>query len=146
MPLEKLYEMANKGALALGFAMFVWLVWYYTNKVAPAISDNTKAISGLSSTVSENQKVNEKLIENNASAFRELAFSNQNVAKALELLTRTMEQQDGTLERHESQASTNFNTAFTKLDEHGKAIDGIKMDLARHTMQCDARYSRTLHP
>ena len=95
MDIATLYDMANGGALVLAFAVFMWLVWHYISAISPALKSVSSSLGDLAATVVENQKVNEKLIENNASAFRELSMSNQNVATALGLLTRTMEQQDG---------------------------------------------------
>ena len=146
MTLEQLYRAANGGALALGFAMLMFGVWYYITQLAPAIKENTKAITALIHTVAENQKVNEKLIENNASAFRELSFSNQNVATALDLLTRTMEQQDGSLIRHEAVATNNFDRIEGQLEEQTKAIDQLRSELGRHVAACDARYTKHQHP
>ena len=127
------------GPAVVLMALFVWMIWYYTNKLAPALD-------ALRVTVTANQSVMEKLLEGNASAFRELSHSNNNVSTALELLTKTMEQQDWSLERHEASSNANFQQALSKLDQNTEAVTKLTVDLATHVTKCDTRYGRNLHP
>ena len=139
-PLTTLAELIKVvGPSVVLLSLFIWMIWYYVSKLAPSLD-------ALKVTVSANQSVMEKLLEGNASAFRELSSSNHNVATALGLLTRTMEQQDGALEKHEQLSSYHFACAISKLEDNTAAINGIKLDLAKHVTQCDSRYGRSNHP
>jgi hypothetical protein len=138
--MAEIAKIADKGALLLIFVVFIWMVYYYVTQIAPALR-------GLKETVHASQGVTEKLLEGNASAFHELSRSNDNVATALHLLTRTMEQQDGALEKHEQRSDYNFAVAINKVEENTKAMEGLRVDLAKHVSQCDARYGvRNQHP
>lgn len=146
MDINTLYKLANGGALVLGFAVFVWMVWHHTVKLSPELDALKKSVDSSKNTINSNQMVMEKLLEGNASAFRELSNSNHNVATALGLLTRTMEQSEGSIMRHEEMSQKNFDLAFAGLRDLTRVQNEIKSDLLTHVTKCDTRYGRNPHP
>lgn len=131
-------KLADSGALILIFAVFLWIVWYYTAQLAPALK-------ALTATVQANQVVTEKLLEGNASAFRELARSNENVSQALDLLRHSMESSEDSLAKHEQASAYNFAVATNTLTENTKAIEGLNVKLENHVTKCDTRYGGGFH-
>ena len=146
MDINTLYKLANGGALVLGFAVFVWMVGHYTVKLSPQLDALKKSVDSSKNTINSNQMVMEKLLEGNASAFRELSSSNHNVATALGLLTRTMEQSEGSLQRHEELSQKNFDHAFSGIREVQRTQSVMQMELTNHVTKCDTRYGRGIHP
>lgn len=132
------YELADGGALLVVFAFTMWALYHSLTKLAPALR-------ALQKTVELNHVTAEKLLDGNASALREFSASNNNVARALDLLTKQMEKQDMALERHEALSQQNFKQAFDKQDDMSKAMDSIRTDLTKHVSACDNRYFRH-HP
>lgn len=122
----------NGGALVIVFVTFIWAARHYITRIAPSLD-------ALQLTVQTNQGVTEKLLESTASAFRELSVSNHNVATALDLLTRTMEQSENAIARHEQVSGTQYGTAIGKVEENTKLLEAVRMDLMRHATNCEAR-------
>lgn len=137
--METLAKLMDYGALIVGYIVLIGIIWYYVTRLAPSLD-------ALRVTVVANQVVMEKLLEGNASAFRELSSSNHNVATALGLLTRTMEQSEGSLQRHEELSQKNFDNAFSGIRDVQRTQSEMQMELTNHVTKCDTRYGRGIHP
>lgn len=146
MDFETAKGLADGGALIAGFAVLLYIIGYYTTKLSPALDALTTTVAALTATVQSNKEVTDKLLEGNATAFRELSMSNYNVATALSLLTKSMESQDGALARHEALSNSNFNTAISRTEDVMRTVEEMRRELTKHVTTCDTRYGRTQHP
>ena len=137
--METMAKLMDYGALIVGYIVLIGIIGYYVTRLAPSLD-------ALRVTVVANQGVMEKLLEGNASAFRELSSSNHNVATALGLLTRTMEQSEGSLQRHEDLSQKNFDNVFEGIRNVQRTQQEMQLELSNHVTKCDTRYGRGIHP
>lgn len=137
--METMAKLMDYGALIVGYIVLIGIIFYYVTRLAPSLD-------ALRVTVVANQGVMEKLLEGNASAFRELSSSNHNVATALGLLTKTMEQSEGSLQRHEELSQKNFDNAFSGIRSVQRIQQEMQMELSNHVTKCDTRFGRGIHP
>lgn len=117
--LPQLISWINTGVLVVIAAIFLWAVIVYVNKLLP-ILNSIKINSDKSSVV----------LENNTRAFTELSRTNDNMTRALELLTETLRHTADITVRHESEANRNFERAFTMLDNHTDSIDELRKEVS----------------
>ena len=113
-------QWVNISAMGLITAIFLYAVVFYVHKLMPILNE-----------IKENSERSSTSIDNNTRAFEELAKTNANVARALELLTTTLKANADDIKRHEQDSKANFDKAFDMLSDHSKQIGDLKTEVVK---------------